>query len=210
MQIQIPVCKNHEAQGTSTNTRLRSSEDIKDTIVAALRDIMGTEVDDDEPLIAQGLDSLAAMELRKRMQVQCLACTALDSYALSEEMILDCDKESVPEPSSCMYGIPMVCRIIIRVAMQEIWAVELTILIEDPAKATVKQLTTEMCVALNFQESPDEIIKAGQRSQWISPTPISIKMRLFCLPYAGGVSENIFAKYVPNTLDPITSMRADV
>ncbi len=35
---------------------------------------------------------------------------------------------------------------------------------------------------------------AQERSIWISPTPVSVKMRLFCLPYAGGVSENVFAR----------------
>ncbi len=29
---------------------------------------------------------------------------------------------------------------------------------------------------------------------WVSPAPVSVKMRLFCLPYAGGVSENVFAR----------------
>ena len=29
---------------------------------------------------------------------------------------------------------------------------------------------------------------------WISPAPFAVKMRLFCLPYAGGVSENVFAR----------------
>ena len=76
MQIQIPSHIKHEAQSTSTKFRLTCIEDIKDTIVTTLRDIIGREVDDDEPLIAQGLDSLAAMELRKRMQVQCLICKA--------------------------------------------------------------------------------------------------------------------------------------
>ena len=66
----MPSHKEREALGTSTNLRLDPKEDIKITIVSALRDIMGIEVDDDEPLIAQGLDSLAAVELRKRIQVQ--------------------------------------------------------------------------------------------------------------------------------------------
>ena len=30
---------------------------------------------------------------------------------------------------------------------------------------------------------------------WISPAPFSVKMRLFCLPYAGGVSENVFGRW---------------
>ena len=32
-------------------------------------------------------------------------------------------------------------------------------------------------------------------STWIAPSPVSVRMRLFCLPYAGGVSENVFARY---------------
>ena len=32
------------------------------------------------------------------------------------------------------------------------------------------------------------------QSQWISPAPVSVKMRLFCLPYAGGISENVFSR----------------
>ena len=83
--------------------------------------------------------------------------------------------------------------------MQEVWAVEITNLIEDLAKATIKHLTMEIYVALKLHHSPNKIVTAKQRSEWISPTPISIKMRLFCLPYAGGVSENIFAKYAPET-----------
>lgn len=31
-------------------------------------------------------------------------------------------------------------------------------------------------------------------SLWISPSPFTVKMRVFCIPYAGGVSENVFAR----------------
>ena len=31
---------------------------------------------------------------------------------------------------------------------------------------------------------------------WVSPAPFTVKMRLFCLPYAAGISENVFAKWV--------------
>ena len=186
----MPPHREREALGTITNLRLDSEEDIKNTIVSALRDIMGTEVDDDEPLIAQGLDSLAAVELRKRIQVQSQTCKSLDSYALSGKMQHDIDHDSLLMQQYCMYGINLICK-------QEIWAIELTILIDDPARATIKHLTTEIYVALNLHGSTQENVTAIQRSEWISPTPISIKMRLFCLPYAGGVSENIFAKYVP-------------
>ena len=83
--------------------------------------------------------------------------------------------------------------------MQDIWAVEVSILIEDPAKATVKDLTAEIYGALNLRHSPNENVTAGQNYEWISPTLSSVKMRLFCLPYAGGVSENIYARCVYET-----------
>lgn len=200
----MPSHKEREAPGTSTNLRLDPEEDIKITIVSTLRDIMGIEVDHDEPLIAQGLDSLAAVELRKRIQVQSQTCRDLNSYVLSGKMHHDNDHESLLMQHYCMYGRHLIC-------MQEIWAIELTILIDDPARATIKHLTTEIYAALNLHDSTQENVTAIQRSEWISPTPISIKMRLFCLPYAGGVSENIFAKFVPYiSLNTITSMRGDV
>ena len=79
--MQIFSHKEHEAQSASAKFWHHSSQHIKDTIVTALRDIIGTEVHDDEPLMTQGLDSLAALELRKRMQVQHLTCKAQDKFA---------------------------------------------------------------------------------------------------------------------------------
>ena len=38
--------------------------------------------------------------------------------------------------------------------------------------------------------------EAARQSVWIGRSPISIKLRLFCLPYAGGVSENVFGRYI--------------
>lgn len=41
----------------------------------------------------------------------------------------------------------------------------------------------------------DQSLHAGLISpSWVSPAPFSIKMRVFCFPYAGGVSDNVFAK----------------
>ena len=37
-------------------------------------------------------------------------------------------------------------------------------------------------------------IPAATGSLWISPSPVTVKLRLFCLPYAGGVSENVYAR----------------
>ena len=76
---------------------------------------------------------------------------------------------------------------------------ELTLLIEDPANASIASLAAEAAAKLaagrtgaaaqSGASTADE-----QRSLWISPCPVSVKMRLFCLPYAGGISENVFAR----------------
>ncbi len=71
----------------------------------------------------------------------------------------------------------------------------LTALIEDPGNTSVQRLAQEARNKLAAGEGGSGGAAAAQeRSLWISPTPVSIKMRLFCLPYAGGVSENVFAR----------------
>jgi hypothetical protein len=72
---------------------------------------------------------------------------------------------------------------------------ELTALVEDPGNASVRRLAQEARAKLAAGEGGSGSAAAAQeRSLWISPTPVSVKMRLFCLPYAGGVSENVFAR----------------
>ena len=46
------------------------------------------------------------------------------------------------------------------------------------------------------------VATAASGSLWIAPCPVSVKLRLFCLPYAGGVSENVFAR--SGALMPLT------
>ena len=82
--------------------------------------------------------------------------------------------------------------------LQERLGVELTALVEDPERATIQNLVKE---ALAGQGSHAVATAAGAipivesfTSPWISRSPVSIKLLLFCLPYAGGVSENVFAR----------------
>lgn len=48
-------------------------EELQQEVLGVVRDLVGGEVDPGAPLGAQGLDSLAAMELRQKLQVWLLA-----------------------------------------------------------------------------------------------------------------------------------------
>ncbi len=70
----------------------------------------------------------------------------------------------------------------------------LVTLIEDPEGATIQRLVAE---ALQASAAGAPRHKGGARgSLWVAPAPVSVKLRLFCLPYAGGVSENVFGRLV--------------
>lgn len=75
---------------------------------------------------------------------------------------------------------------------------EATSLIEDPEHASVQQIVAEAMAAGGGSSGGvggHSVTAPGQaQSPWISPAPISIKLRLFCLPYAGGISENVYGR----------------
>ncbi len=82
-------------------------------------------------------------------------------------------------------------------AWQERLGVQLPLLLEDPEGATVRGLAREARALL--QSAAVGASGAGRGapapcSAWIAPAPASVRLRLFCLPYAGGVSENVYAK----------------
>ena len=75
---------------------------------------------------------------------------------------------------------------------QERLAITLTLLLEDPAGATINRLAAEAAGAAPSSNGAPAAPAPG--SLWIAPAPAPVRMRLFCLPYAGGVSENVFAR----------------
>ena len=81
-------------------------------------------------------------------------------------------------------------------ASQERLGVELTALVEDPASATVRRLAADAHAALAAAGGggPRPSTAAGGVLAPMPP-PVTVKLRLFCLPYAGGVSENVFARH---------------
>lgn len=108
--------------------------------------------------------------------------------------------------------------------LQDYLGIELMLLVEDPQAATIEAIVLEARAQLAAPpqamptpgslahvagtadsrpawESVQVHVTAYDGSHndsvlpsWVSPAPFSIKMRVFCLPYAGGVSENVFAK----------------
>ncbi len=79
-------------------------------------------------------------------------------------------------------------------ASQEKLGLELASLIDDPQNASVRVIAAEAFAKLASGEAGPQAAAETMGSQWISPAPVTIKMRLFCLPYAGGVSENVYAR----------------
>ena len=76
-------------------------------------------------------------------------------------------------------------------------------LIEQPEAATVHSIAAELAGAQPAEQgAPAQAFSAG--SLWISPAPSVVRMRLFCLPYAGGVSENVFSRH-----DSLSSLSSD-
>ena len=71
--------------------------------------------------------------------------------------------------------------------------VELTCLTEDPQNVSVHTIAAE-AFAKRTAGKAGRTGHAETSSMWISPSPVSIKMRLFCLPHAGGVANDVFGR----------------
>lgn len=93
--------------------------------------------------------------------------------------------------------------LLLPVQPQEITGLEVTSLIEDPEHASVRQIVSEVLGSQQPGAVADASMAAAgssavvlqhMASPWISPAPVTVKMRLFCLPYAGGISENVYSR----------------
>ena len=78
--------------------------------------------------------------------------------------------------------------------MQDTFNVTAMTLIDNPEGTTVATLVSDILVSSNEQHVSSYAHDDITTSMWIAPSPISVKMRLFCFPYAGGISENVFAR----------------
>lgn len=57
------------AAAAAAKPTARTLVDVEAAVLEVVRDLVGGDVDVGEPLAGQGLDSLAAMELRQKLQV---------------------------------------------------------------------------------------------------------------------------------------------
>ena len=75
-------------------------------------------------------------------------------------------------------------------AMQEHYGVTATALVDDPDGVTIERLASEIVAS---GRTRDEHVPS-MTNTWISPSPVSIRLRLYCFPYAGGISEIVYAR----------------
>ena len=69
---EAPVSSSHPEEASSAlGPAARSLDELQRLVLSVVRDLVGADVDPAAPLGAQGLDSLAAMELRQKLQVAC-------------------------------------------------------------------------------------------------------------------------------------------
>lgn len=80
-----------------------------------------------------------------------------------------------------------------RTYVQEELGLEVASLMEDPQSTSV--IAAEAFAKLASGVAGPRAA-AEMRSVWISPAPVTVKLRLFCLPYAGGISENVYSRCV--------------
>ena len=94
--------------------------------------------------------------------------------------------------------------------LQSKLGLDLTSLVEDMHTTTIETIISEAIAQLQilpvenmpqtnvhvttFPMPQTNGLSSADCPQWIAPAPVSIKMRLFCIPYAGGVSENVFGR----------------
>ena len=83
---------------------------------------------------------------------------------------------------------------------QDRLGVEVTSLISEASTATITSLAGEAHAQLAHEEPGSRGVATAAKDRnagaelWVARAPVTIKLRLFCLPYAGGVSENVFGR----------------
>lgn len=80
------------------------------------------------------------------------------------------------------------------VVLQETFNCTATSLIQQSESTTIQQLVSEIIASSKEMQNAPHVHDDITQSMWIAPSAVSVKMRLFCFPYAGGISENVFAR----------------
>ena len=162
------------------------------------------------PAVPQQLPDVAPALIQTSIAV---APSAAELEARILELAAACIPDVDPRRPLAEQGLDSLAALELRQKIQEATGLELMTLIEDPQGATVAAIAQEAVAAaaasapaaVPEQQRPataQQEVALVQRQRaavagplWVSPAPVAIKMRIFCLPYAGGVSENVFARW---------------
>lgn len=152
-----------------------------------ISDIVGLYIPDadiDKSLAEQGLDSLASLELRQKLQ----EVLGVELTSLVE------DPQGATMAALAREAASLLASNSTRANAR---ANESTTEVRQPLLVTHQQpqlaVTLEHSLDVAIAHDGNDLAK-DRAKPWISPAPVSVKMRLFCIPYAGGVSENVYAR----------------
>ena len=123
-------------------------------ISAAVSALTGSTPDPSLPLASQGLDSLAALDLRARLRAE-----------------LGIDLPGVVGGGATVASLA------------------------TAAAAAAAAAAPPSGLAAVAAPSSSQPALPSPWSSWIAPAPSTVRLRLFCLPYAGGVSESVFGRW---------------
>ena len=145
------------------------------------------EVDPGQPLADQGLDSLAALELRQKLG----EATGMELMGLIEDPGAATVHSIVSEAHTGLLAAAAAAAGAAGAAGEAGAHTGGA----APGLSTAGALMVQPAAARGQPVHGAEVGALVPAKVWISPAPVSVKMRLFCLPYAGGVSENVFARW---------------
>ena len=189
MQLQSPrsvVGSAEEAKAQAPNTGVRTSPLAQAALhnkILHLVAVYVPDVDVNRPLVEQGLDSLASLELRQKV-----------NESLGVELAI-----LIEDPQGATVAA-IVAEAVSKLGSANGETAENTHSVPQSQNA-VQQSKHQAWQASQFKDMDGNEVHTSSWQPtnrrvppWISPAPISVKMRLFCIPYAGGVSENVFAR----------------
>jgi hypothetical protein len=159
-----------------------SAADVEAAVQQVVLSVLGSgAIDPDQPLATQGMDSLAGLELRQKIQDQLgveLMVLVEDPQTANIRRIV---AEAIPQLAAAHAAV-------VAAGQQQPVAVHVSAYAGSAAHAAVG-------AAAGWQMQQQQCQQAAAAGPpWVSPAPVSVKVRIFCLPYAGGVSENVFAR----------------
>ncbi len=169
---------NNELQATS------SAEAVLHQKIMHLVGVYIADVNTTKPLAEQGLDSLAALELRQKLH----EILGVELTSLIEDPQGATVAAITREAAALLASTVSLDQPSLKGLLQPPPAKQVHLHQQPPLDHEVHVDTFSTMSNASLQRNKGHVMP------WISPAPVSVKMRLFCIPYAGGVSENVFAR----------------